>query len=455
MELGSSPTPPTPSYTELEYIESTGTQIINTEINPTINHEVEIDFQFTNKGNADLFGSREYWYSRGYMAGADGGVVGNTYYLQFGGTWVKQGTTDYLRHTLYFNQNNTGVVKVDNDVLTNNIKQNFSAYAPIYLFGHYDHEGGDHISYGTYKMYSCKIYESQVLIRDYIPVLDSNNVACLYDKVTETYLYNSGTGTFDYEILYTITTDTSIITVPTQAYAGDTITLVPVDNTKVIESFDLNGTTIYGDTFTMPSQNVTITNVGFVNCTKLIYIESTGTQYIDTNYYHKTGSTSYEMELAVVSLPNQYSTIFGARTSYNGRDAYYLGVQNNNVAYCCCGGSYYSALNWQLSMNTKYHVLFEHNVGITVDGTLKNGFTNAYSYTCNKTDYIFALNEGSVLEKINMKLYSFKIKEDNNLILDLVPVLDSNSTPCMYDKVSKTFFYNAGTGTFNYGTIQS
>ena len=35
--------------------------------------------------------------------------------------------------------------------------------------------------------------------------------------------------------------------------------------------------------------------------------------------------------------------------------------------------------------------------------------------------------------------------------IDLIPVLDKNNIPCMFDKVTKQFFYNQGTGQFLYG----
>ena len=46
--------------------------------------------------------------------------------------------------------------------------------------------------------YGMKIYEGDTLVRNYRPVLDENNVPCLYDTVTHAYFYNSGSGTFSY-----------------------------------------------------------------------------------------------------------------------------------------------------------------------------------------------------------------------------------------------------------------
>ena len=50
--------------------------------------------------------------------------------------------------------------------------------------------------YAKEKIYSCRIYENEVLVRDFIPVKDTNEVACLYDRVENKYYYNKGTGTF-------------------------------------------------------------------------------------------------------------------------------------------------------------------------------------------------------------------------------------------------------------------
>lgn len=50
------------------------------------------------------------------------------------------------------------------------------------------------------------------------------------------------------------------------------------------------------------------------------------------------------------------------------------------------------------------------------------------------------------------RLYRFTIKKANNeLIMNLLPYLDKNGKPCMFDTVSKKPFYNQGTGEFLYG----
>ena len=46
------------------------------------------------------------------------------------------------------------------------------------------------------------------------------------------------------------------------------------------------------------------------------------------------------------------------------------------------------------------------------------------------------------------RIYYLKIYDNDILVLDLIPVVDKNGVACMFDRVSGTYFYNAGTGSF-------
>lgn len=51
------------------------------------------------------------------------------------------------------------------------------------------------------RIYYCKIYEGDTLVRDFIPVLSlensHENEPCLYDQVENKFYYNQGSGTFE------------------------------------------------------------------------------------------------------------------------------------------------------------------------------------------------------------------------------------------------------------------
>lgn len=49
-----------------------------------------------------------------------------------------------------------------------------------------------------------------------------------------------------------------------------------------------------------------------------------------------------------------------------------------------------------------------------------------------------------------MALYGFKIYENDVLVHDYVPYLDSNNTPCLYDADNDEYLYQSGTGDLEY-----
>lgn len=80
------------------------------------------------------------------------------------------------------------------------------------------------VSEGT-KVYYIQIYENDVLVRDFRPALDNNNVPCLYEKQLGTYHYNFNGN-------YTLTAGpvlSSIVATPSKSViraTGDTINIV-------------------------------------------------------------------------------------------------------------------------------------------------------------------------------------------------------------------------------------
>ncbi len=53
--------------------------------------------------------------------------------------------------------------------------------------------------------------------------------------------------------------------------------------------------------------------------------------------------------------------------------------------------------------------------------------------------------------RLVLKFYSLKAwDEHDNVLLDLIPVLNADGVPGLWDKVSRQFFGNAGTGKFGY-----
>ena len=74
------------------------------------------------------------------------------------------------------------VMKIDDKtVTTNEIKNNLTN--STYLFAL--NNNGTSGLYAYIKLYYLKIYDGDALVRDYIPVIDSNSRPCLFDKVVK------------------------------------------------------------------------------------------------------------------------------------------------------------------------------------------------------------------------------------------------------------------------------
>lgn len=71
--------------------------------------------------------------------------------------------------------------------------------------------------------------------------------------------------------------------------------------------------------------------------------------------------------------------------------------------------------------------------------------------------YLFTWNNANTPDSRGFvgRAYDFKIYDRDVLIQHLVPVLDSNNIPCMFDKITQKFYYNCGTGDFLYGEKES
>ena len=177
-------------YTELEYIQSSGTQYIDTRFIPTSNTKISIDFQVLSVVADDtIIGTINPNCVIGY----------NTTEIYAGfklgtGTSIAIATTVTSRHTAELSN---GVFKVDAQQKSFDQVTGFSQTLTALIFAsHYT--GGSDNAYGkcAAKVYSAKIYESGVLVRDFIPCKNASGVIGLYDLVNNQFYQNAGSGTF-------------------------------------------------------------------------------------------------------------------------------------------------------------------------------------------------------------------------------------------------------------------
>ena len=173
---------------------------------------------------------------------------------------------------------------------------------------------------------------------------------------------------------------------------------------------------------------------------ELEYIESTGTQYIDTGKNFASDVKIY-METMYLSPLSSYGW---------GRNA---GSQEilwqNNMFYF--GGGYSSTS--QKVIDTKYAYDLDFTAGAMVakiNGAVVRETTNIYNASFANRIYLFALNSyGNNIEEYSGRVYGFKYVNGSTLEQNLVPAKRiSDNAIGMYDTVTDTFFENAGTGEF-------
>lgn len=187
------------------------------------------------------------------------------------------------------------------------------------------------------------------------------------------------------------------------------------------------------------------------------YIQSSGTQYIDT-WYKPWKATKVEIKFNCTSVvvSSWYNFYWAFNTdSWSARRAYALQLQPSTpyvrATVYSNTGSYaiqQSSIN-TLSANTDY-TLIHGNDNWYINWTLQWTFTSVPTYTVPYNMFIFSGNNWwSSLLPVSMKLYYFKITDSNTLTRDFVPCYrKSDSVIWLYDLANNTFYANSWTGTF-------
>lgn len=173
------------------------------------------------------------------------------------------------------------------------------------------------------------------------------------------------------------------------------------------------------------------------------YLESTGTQWIDTGYNINTTTDEVTVYFQLITT-EKYSWLMGEHDT-GARFGIGSGDKTNlrNIAY---GNSTYKVNDTEV-YNSQHYFNANSN-GVYVNSTLVHTFE---SFSSTSTIYLFNLNISGGGNGASGKIWRYTHKRNGVLIRDLIPVLDWSYVPCLYDKVSGQLFYNQGTGTFSYG----
>lgn len=369
-------------YTQLDYIEATGTQYINTGVKDSALWQFDIQFMDTTTRQLMGYGGNgaEYW---GMQVNGCYGIAEWNYIANTNG-----GQRDLVVHD--FRNIGSNTVWVQNK--TTGVSNQDVSQSEYVLFA---------LGAGSYgckaRLYRCRCTQGSTLLRDFIPAKrNSDGAIGLFDIVNNNFYINNGSGSF---------------------VAG------------------------YKDKYIW-----------------LDYIESTGTQYINTKY---SASEGFKGEVLF-----EYLTL-------NNNNGYIVGSHNLNSPYGRNGVGLNSSVLWELgtgdtcpsanstpTVGTKYTLNFstvKGNSYLDINGsraitTSDNTSRSAYDVYVFYNQY----SQNANVATTQGRLYSLKIyTHDDILVRDFAPCINPMGEVGLFDKVTKTFFGNEGSDNFIAGNKTS
>ena len=388
-------------YKRLEYIKSSGTQYINTNLSMASGFRAEIDIEFTSLASSILscvIGAHNDSspYGRNFLAAQTSLFqigMGDGYY-NFGSP-----TTGEKYHIDFSNVYGNAYCKI------NGIGQTLSEAATgtnsysvntLYLLA--VHGGESWFQKVSGNTYHCKIYSTEgTLVRDYIPCQTTAGEIGLWDDVNSVFYGNDGTGTFTAGPVVAIAADLSEVT-------------------------------------------------------ELEHIQSSGTQYINTAVPVGPSNASALKSVIdkMILTTNAYAldgTGYGA-APYN--NSFYLGTDaNRNIAY---GDGRVDKTTTMSYDGSRRVFTYDAPAGlITVSDLLSINFTFSNPDT-SLNFFLFAYNQGTYgIKYYSGNIYAAKIFQNGTLIRDYIAAKLSDGTVGLYDKLHGLLYINVGSGVFTAG----
>ena len=360
-------------YTEVEWIQSSGTQYIDSGVTETSDMAVSCHFDVDTVASDYLFGSQQ-----------------NSANLSYNGIF-KNNMLEYNYSEIGFTAANSielaeEVVGSTNNITINGVSHTLSTGTPqnvsMLIFGIRRNTGAMRPYGGKAKLRYFKIKKGSNTVRNFVPCKNPDGAVGLYDLIG---------GEF-------YTTPTAV---------------------------------------TLPA--------GY---TQIEYLQSSGTQYIDTGFKPNNNS-KIVTTLQFVSSSSGNKFCLGARTSNNvGR--FSLGYTFGSGGGWFFGhGAAVTAVNTTSSPTDKTSVVIDKNV-CTIAGQSATATPSTFSTAQNLV--LFADNEGGkVGQNGAIKLYDCSIYDNGTLVRNFVPARNSSGTLGLYDTVNGTFYTNQGSGAFTAG----
>lgn len=486
-------------YQQVEYLESSSTQFINTGYKPGNLTRIcmECEFPYANANTSQiLFGARTDQKEKSFtltLVSSHYRYCYNTVEVNFASYFSDKISIDLDKGSL--------TIIGSEDQYTSTKTATFTTVYNLYLFGL---NNKNTFKYGAYaRIYNCQIFDNDVLIKDYIPCYrKSDDVPGLYDTVSGEFLINSGTGEFnignnvneeilddpntyeDAAIGFGINNDHRY-----EASYSEQQKTFEMSNDKWIEDFDIDYMQL-----TEPDSDPFVNNTNV----KLSYAKENG--YITISGRHKTSSSysgNYSYKISNFSIdPGKYYfwgsnqsavkfKLFDSNNVLIGIDSgdgvtfdiletttisIYIVITVSLIVYTETYtdqyGSHsvqrYRATPFPITLKPRLHEVVFHpgeildkftlNLNSNSCDTISSGVVESVSFNTNakfeleESLLIFASQNSENIVCCNQEatLYSLKIFDGSKLLHEYIPCYEKSSNIAgVYDVIDKTFITNA------------
>lgn len=171
-------------YTQLEYIESSGMQYVDTGAKPDQTYTLEVQFQTAQTSAGGIAVSDENWQSNGFGIWCNAVAFGNQ---------TSQDVTLNGSEVITAKLSQAGLV-VNGETVWTPTAATFTAAANMTLMAL--NRNGSISERCSGRLYYAKLTSSGTLIRDFLPCKNAYGAVGLYDTVGAKFYANAGTGTF-------------------------------------------------------------------------------------------------------------------------------------------------------------------------------------------------------------------------------------------------------------------
>lgn len=180
-------------YEVVDYIQSTGTQYIDTDFKPKYNSRVVADVSDVPNAAGMIFGVRDTSSTTALKQFAACRSTSTKIRSDYFGTNKTATVNDTTGRSLV--DKNKNILTAYGVEITNTAVSSGECTYSLYLFGL--NSVGTFLVPGSFKLYSCQIYDNNDLVRKYIPVRHKTTKEVgLWDQVNNKYYGNAGTGEF-------------------------------------------------------------------------------------------------------------------------------------------------------------------------------------------------------------------------------------------------------------------